>query len=735
MLKLVRYLKPFVFMIILIFGLLYMQAMTDLSLPDFMSDIVNVGIQQKGIDEATPIVLRSTELDKLKLLMTDEEQALVNESFELNSSAALPVEDYAKLVKKYPLLATESLSICKNVDQDTKARLNTLFARTITAAEAISNGTGMTGLPEGQDPFDVLATLPAGQRTQILSAIQEKISQQTDTTLLQVATLWLGQEYDAIGIDQSAQQTRYILTSGGLMLLVALLGMLCAVSVGFLSARVAVGVSRNLRQMVFSKVESFSNAEFDHFSTASLITRSTNDIQQIQMSLVMLLRILFYAPIMGVGGVIKIMNSNTSMTWIIAVAVGFLLMLIIVLFAIAMPRFKAVQKLVDRLNLVTREILSGLMVIRAFNTQASQEKKFDRANRDLRDTTLFINRMMSLMMPVMMLIMNGVTLLIVWNGAHQIEQGQMQVGDMMAFMTYSMQIIMSFLMVSFVFILLPRASVSAQRISEVLEIEVAIKDPGQPVALQQPVNGLITFDHVNFRYPEAESDVLCDISFTAQPGQTTAFIGSTGSGKSTLINLIPRFYDVTDGAILLDGQDIRRLSQHDLREQIGYVPQKGILFTGSIQSNIAYGRLDATDEEIRHAAGIAQVMDFIEQSTDGLDAEIAQGGNNVSGGQKQRLSIARALTKKPQIFIFDDSFSALDYKTDAALRKALHEDTAQATVLIVAQRIGTIRNADQIIVLDEGQIVGKGTHKQLMENCPVYAEIAFSQLSKEELDA
>lgn len=528
-------------------------------------------------------------------------------------------------------------------------------------------------------------------------------------------------------------QTNYILYSGGLMLLLALLSMAATIAVGYFGSKVAGKLSRNLRRSVFKKVASFSNSEFDKFSTASLITRSTNDIQQIQMLMVMLLRIVFYAPILAIGGVIKIINSDASMAWTIGVAVAAILILVITLFSVAIPKFKSVQKLVDKLNLVTREILSGVLVIRAFNTQKHSEKKFDKANSDLTKTNLFVNRVMALMMPAMTLIMNGITLLIIFVGAHRINDGAMQVGDMMAYIQYGMQIIMAFLMLSMVSVMLPRAAVSAERIGEVLDSEISIKNPEVKEKLDKKKRGYVEFKNVSFRYPSADSDAVSSVSFTAKPGETTAFIGSTGSGKTTLINLIPRFYDVTSGEITVDGVDVRKADQHELREKIGYVPQKAILFSGTIESNIKYGTENASKFDVSNAAEIAQAAEFINSKPEGLNSEIAQGGANVSGGQKQRLSIARALAKKPEIYIFDDSFSALDLKTDAQLRKALNHEVKESTVLIVAQRISTIMNADQIVVLDEGKVAGIGTHAELMNNCEVYQQIAMSQLSKEEL--
>ncbi|MDP4172050.1 MAG: ABC transporter ATP-binding protein, partial [Bacillota bacterium] len=537
----------------------------------------------------------------------------------------------------------------------------------------------------------------------------------------------------ALGMDTGKIQSDYILHVGMIMLLISLVSAVAIIIVGFLSSKAAAGLARNLRKIVFTKVEGFSNAEMDKFSTASLITRTTNDITQIQMFIVIMIRMVFYAPIVGVGGIFKAINESKSMSWIIAVAVIALILLISAVFMSALPKFKIIQKLIDRLNLVTRENLSGMMVIRAFNTQKFEEERFDKANQDLTRTNLFVNRIMVIMFPTMMLIMNGIVLLIVWVGAHQIANSSMQVGDMMAFMQYAMQIIFAFLMMSFMFIMIPRASVSAQRIAEVLDVELEIIDPENPVDFNSDLKGVVEFRDVSFRYHGAEDDVLKNISFTALPGKTTAFIGSTGSGKSTLVNLIPRFYDVTGGQVLVDGIDVRETTQHNLREKIGYVPQKSSLFSGTIESNLKYANEQATEEEIQSASAIAQAMEFISDKPEGFAAEVSQGGSNLSGGQKQRLSIARALIKKPEIFIFDDSFSALDFKTDSALRKALKEQVVSSTILIVAQRISTIMNAEQIIVLDEGKIVGKGTHRELLDQCETYQEIAYSQLSEEEL--
>ena len=577
-----------------------------------------------------------------------------------------------------------------------------------------------------------------------------------ESMIMQSSIIYIKAEYEAIGVDTSSLQNNYIFKIGLLMIGVALISMLATVLVGFLSAKVAAGLGKILREKVFKKVTAFSNSEFDSFSTASLITRSTNDIQQVQMLMVMLLRMVFYAPILGIGGIIKALSTNTSMGWIIAVGVLAILTLVIVSFSIALPKFKSVQKLVDKVNLVIRESLVGMLVIRAFNTEKFQEGKFDKTNRDLTNTNLFISRLMALMMPLMMFIMNGLILLIIWVGAHQVDLGTIQVGDMMAFMQYTMQIMMSFFMISMVSIMLPRASVSAQRITEVIDRGIVIKDPDNPKSFntdnynmrysrtlqnhsdngykkENSAKGLVQFKNVCFKYPGAEECVISDVNFTANPGETTAIIGSTGSGKSTIINLIPRFYDVTQGEILIDNINIKEVKQKDLRERIGYVPQKGVLFSGTIESNIKYGEHEVSDDDMIKAAKIAQAEDFIETKEEKYNSLIAQGGTNVSGGQKQRLSIARALAKKPEIFIFDDSFSALDFKTDVALRKALREEINESTVIIVAQRISTIMNAEKILVIDEGKIVGEGTHKELLNTCEVYKEIALSQLSKEEL--
>ena len=588
-------------------------------------------------------------------------------------------------------------------------------------------------LSEDITVFDVLGMMPEEQRAQMVTQIGEKVDEMPETMLEQAATIYLKEAYKNLGMDTDKIQTGYMLRTGGKMLALAAVGMIVSMIVGFLASKVGASTGRDLRGKVFRKVVEFSNGEFDKFSTASLITRSTNDIQQIQMLTVMILRMVLYAPIMGMGGVFKVFHTNVSMSWIIGLAVVLIAMVVMVLFVVAMPKFKILQNLVDRLNLVTREILTGLPVIRAFSTEKHEEERFDQANKDLTNTNLFVNRAMTFMMPTMMLIMNAISILIVWVGANGINDGQMQVGDMMAFIQYTMQIIMAFLMICMISIMLPRAAVSATRVDEVLTSTTLINDPKQPKHLKEG-KGMVEFNHVSFRYPGAEEDVLHDISFTAKPGETTAIIGSTGSGKSTMVNLIPRFYDVTEGKITIDGEDIRNVTLHELRDQLGYVPQKGVLFSGTIASNILYGNPDGSEETMMEAAKVAQAAEFIEEKPKCYDSRISQGGGNVSGGQKQRLSIARAIAKDPKIFIFDDSFSALDYKTDVTLRKALKEHTVNSTVIIVAQRISTILHADQIIVLDEGKVAGIGTHKELLKNCDVYYQIAASQLSEKELE-
>jgi len=737
--KLIKFLKPFSWLILFIFVLLFVQALSDLSLPGYTSDILNVGVQQNGIENDVPSAIRASEMNRLMLFMSSSDKDEVGQVYTLLDAQTLSASDYAKYVKSYPILATKPVYQLGSVTKTEMAELDGIFGKAITITYAIEQQglaaylpAGVT-LPPGIDPFVFIGQLPASQLDSIVQGADAQVTALPQNLITQSASAYLSGEYKTVGISLSKLQSNYMLRIGGLMLLLSLLSAACSVTVGYYAARVAAGFARDVRLKLFRKVTEFSNIEFDKFSTASLITRSTNDIQQIQMLLVMLLRIVFYAPLLAVGGIIRALGESASMSWIIAAAVMALLAMIGVAFAVAVPRFKAVQKLVDRLNLVTREILTGLMVIRAFNTQRYEEKKFDKANLDVTKITLFINRVMVFMMPAMMLLMSGTSLLIVWVGAHQIDAGHLQIGNMIAFMQYAVQIIFAFLMVSLVFIMLPRAAVSAERIAEVIETPTVINDPEKAKVYRQGIRGQVEFKDVCFRYPGAEDYVLKDISFTSHLGQTTAFVGSTGSGKSTLINLIPRFYDVSEGVILVDGVDVREVTQHDLRDKIGYVPQKSLLFSGTIASNIKYGNEDATISDIEKAAEVAQGLDFIQASEKGFETTTSEGATNFSGGQKQRLSIARALAKKPEIYIFDDTFSAIDFKTDAALRKALKRETADATVLIVAQRISTIMQADQIVVLDGGRIVGIGTHKELMQTCQVYRELALSQLSEKEL--
>jgi len=745
MLRLFKYLKPFTALILLAMVLLFVQANADLALPDYMSRIVNVGIQQGGVENAVPQALRQTTLERLALFLAPEELEQVRAAYTLVEADS---PDYPQTVAQYPALANEPILVRAAVDSATTEALNPILGKAFVAlatleqmqadpAAAAAMGAGLgfdlTKLPPGMDLFTLLANLPAAQRAQMSTSINERFSALGESMINQMAVRAVSAEYTALGMDTGDLQMDFIMRSGGIMLLFSLLSISCTIAVGYLSARIAAGVGRDVRKRVFEKVTFFSNAEFDQFSTASLITRSTNDITQVQMVIVMMLRMVIYAPIIGVGGVIHALDKSASMWWIIALAVTVLLGLILTVFAIALPRFKAIQSLVDRLNLVMREALSGMMVIRAFNMQDHEAARFDKANRNLTDTMLFISRVMVVMMPVMMLIMNGLALLIIWIGSHQVAESAMQVGDMMAFMQYSMQIVFAFLMLSMMFIILPRASVSAGRIADVLEVEPDLHDPAAPAAFPEPFQGTVEFRNVCFRYPGAEKDVLHEINFVAKPGEMTAFIGSTGSGKSTIVNLIPRFHDVTCGEILVGGVDIRSVTQRDLRDRIGYIPQKGLLFSGTIESNLRYGAAEASAADLEAAATTAQASEFIFSSPEGLQAEIAQGGANVSGGQKQRLAIARALVKRAPIYIFDDSFSALDFKTDAALRRALKETTANSTIFVVTQRVATIQHAEQIIVLDEGCVVGKGTHRELLDSCEVYRDIALSQLGQEEI--
>lgn len=714
--RLFKYMGMYWKTVLLILLLLCGQAYCDLSLPGYTSDIVNVGIQQGGIEESVPKAISKEKMGQLLMFLDDDSKQEVLDAYE---------EDETTYDKEAYVLK-ESLQ--KNDEKYNN--LKDLLSMPMMACTAMESDSAMSE--------QVQQMMQAAQHNpqilqQTMGQMEEKFGDLPDTILDQAAISYVKGAYQDLGMDMDHIQLHYLFTTGAKMLFLAFCGMAISILVGLLASRVGASAGRDLRSRVFRKVVGFSNNEFDHFSTASLITRSTNDIQQIQMLMVMLLRILLYAPILALGGVYKVFQTNVSMSWIIALAVILIGLVVLVLFTVAMPKFKSMQTLVDKLNLVTREILTGLSVIRAFDTEKHEEERFDQANRNLTKTNLFVNRAMTFMMPVMMLIMNGVSVLIVWTGSHGISDGQMQVGDMMAFIQYTMQIIMGFLMICMISIMLPRAAVSAERVDEILTSETMIHDPEQSKRLTDAEKGVLKFDHVSFRYPGAEEEVLSDISFTAEPGKTTAIIGSTGSGKSTLLNLIPRFYDVTEGKITLGGKDIRDISQRDLREELGYVPQKGVLFSGTIGSNIMYGNPNGSEQEMIEAAQVAQAEEFIETKKHRYESHIAQGGANVSGGQKQRLSIARAIAKHPQVFLFDDSFSALDYKTDAVLRQALKEHTENATVLIVAQRISTILHADQILVLDDGKIAGAGTHEELLKSCEVYQQIAASQLSEEEL--
>lgn len=702
MTKLIKFLKPFSLAILVAIGLLYVQAMTDLALPDYMSNIVNNGIQNNGIDRAVPEVMVVSDLEGIKQIMTDSDKQFVNESYRIVTQSS-DIKLHESLSKKYSEINSQDIYYLEKLSDEDLTRLELVVSKAMLTAGAMMQGT----------PIDLTTV--------------------DDLLIVQMGNKAVSAYVKQIGGDLESIQRTYILKTGGIMLVISLIGAIASIMVGFIAAKVASGLGRNLRGAIFKKVEGFSNAEFDQFSTASLITRSTNDVTQIQTLTVMMIRMLFYAPIMGFGGIMKALEKSNSMSWIIAVAVIILMGIIMVVFAIALPKFKAVQKMIDRLNLVVRENLTGMMVIRAFNTQKFEEKRFDAANEDLTKTNLFVNRVMIFLFPIMMLIMNGVTLLIVWVGAHQIAESSMQVGDMMAFMQYAIQIIMSFLMLSMMFIMVPRASVSAGRIAEVLNVKETILDPIKPESINPDGKGIVEYKNVSFKYSEAEENMLKNISFKAEAGKVTAIIGSTGSGKTTLVNLLPRFYDLTEGEISIDGVAIQKMRQKELRSIIGYVPQRASLFSGTIESNLLFGDAEAGRDQMDEAIEIAQAAEIVNEKPEGLLAPISQSGSNVSGGQKQRLSIARALIKKPKIYIFDDSFSALDYKTDAALRNALKTKTNNATVILVAQRISTIKNADQILVLDEGKLVGQGTHQELMSSCETYQEIAYSQLSKEEL--
>lgn len=743
MTKLAKFLKPFAFGLVLAIALLFGQALCDLNLPNYMSDIVNIGIQQNGMEHGAPDAISQNGLKLMTSFMLDDEKQLVTSNYTLVDAAA-PSANGKAYSSIYPK-ASGQIYVRNAVDSDVYAKLDDAFgAATWTMinimrdyASAQGGGNAAT-MPTNASDMDVtklyqllpmLAKLP----TASLQAAHEKALANDATILKQSGVLLAKVFMRELGADMNAIQNAYIVKIGLKMLAIALLGGVATILVSLLSSRIAAGTARNLRKAVFHRIENFSNNEFDRFSTASLITRCTNDITQIQMLLMMGIRLLCYAPIMAVGGAVMALRKSASMSWIIAVACIVLIGILLAIMSVVTPKFKLIQKLVDKINLVSRENLSGMMVIRAFATQEHEKERFEGVNKDLTGTSLFVNRVMVFMMPFMMMIMNGMTILVVWVGAHQIAASSMQVGDMMAFIQYAMQIIMSFLMISMMFIFLPRAAVSADRIAEVLATESSVTDPRKPKAFDPANKGLVEFRNVSFRYHDAEEDALSGISFTARPGETTAIIGPTGSGKSTVASLLLRFYDATQGQVLVDGADVREVTQNALREKIGYVPQKGVLLSGTIASNLRYGRKDAPDEDVELAARVAQAAGFIEEKPERFDSEIAQGGTNVSGGQKQRLSIARALVKKPEILVFDDSFSALDFRTDAALRKALKEHTGESTIIVVAQRVNTIMNAEQIIVLDNGRVVGIGTHRDLLKTCPEYYEIASSQLSQEEL--
>ncbi len=746
MFRILKYLKPFALPLILAILLLFVQANADLALPDYLSRIVNVGIQQGGVENGLPQAMRQTTMQHLGLFLTPDEKEQVLKSYRLVDQTDA---DFASLVKTYPLLAEEPVYVLSQTDAEVLKNLELPVAEGLLIISGIEQvlkdpqqaQTLMPGmsfdlsrLPAGMDLFTLMANLPEAQRNQIRQAVSQRFETiGGEKALVQAAARSVKAEYDALGMDTGQLQTNYILRVGGQMLLISLLSAAAIVLVGFLASRVAAGLARNLRHLLFERVMRFSGAEIEKFSTASLITRSTNDITQIQMVMMILIRMVFYAPIIGIGGIIRAVNKSADMWWIIAVAVISLIGLISVVFAIATPKFKIIQSLVDRLNLIARENLSGMMVVRAFNRQKHEEQRFEEANFDLTRTSLFVNRVFVMVMPFMMIILNGISVLILWIGAQQVAQASMQVGDMMAFMQYAMQIVFAFMMLSFLFILFPRADVSANRVADVLETETTVVDPPQPKSFPQPFRGRIEFKNVSFRYPDAEENVLCNLNFVAEAGKTTAIIGTTGSGKSTVVNLIPRFYDVTGGAILIDGVDIREVRLSELRDKIGYIPQQSNLFSGTIESNLRYANEEAAEEILKQALEIAQASDFVLTNPDGLELPVSQGGINFSGGQKQRLSIARALVKRAPIYIFDDSFSALDYRTDARLRRALKQSLKESTVIIVSQRVATIKDADQIIVLDEGEIICQGTHQELLEKCEVYREIALSQLKREEV--
>lgn len=733
--KLFQFLKPYAPRVLLILCVLVVQAYCDLSLPTYTSNIVNVGIQQSGIDEEIPENISEEEMNRLLLFVSEDDRQDIQDAYEKSSESfdydgeVLTLKDSVKSDNEKLDALTEEMKLPMMLTAGFENGSDTTKQMEGQLKEQMSQVPGI----EKMSVFDIFGMMDDTQRAAIVDKITGQMDKMPDSILDQAAISYVKSTYEQIGLDTGHMSTVYILKTGAKMLGLAALGMAASILACLMASRVGAKVGRGLRRDTFRKVIGFSNAEFDKFSTASLITRSTNDIQQIQFLTVMILRIVLYAPVMAIGGILKVSKTNVDMFWIIGLAVLLIVMVVAVLFIVVMPKFKIVQNMVDKLNLVSREILTGLPVIRAFHTEKHEEERFDKANKDLTKLNLFVNRAMTFMMPTMMLVMNGITVLIVWVGGHSINDGAMQVGDMMAFIQYAMQIIMSFLMICMISVMLPRAAVSAERVDEVLKSETKIHDPKEPKTLPKNGKGEVAFEHVSFHYPGAEEDVLHDITFTAKPGETTAFIGSTGCGKSTLVNLIPRFYDVTEGKITIDGQDVRNLTQHELRDKLGYVPQKGVLFSGNIASNIMFGNPAGSEQEMTEAAQIAQAVEFIDTKPERYKSPISQGGANVSGGQKQRLSIARAIAKHPDVYIFDDSFSALDYKTDTVLRSALKEKTTDSVVLIVAQRISTILHAEQIIVLDDGKIVGKGTHEELLKTCDAYYQIAASQLSESEL--
>lgn len=724
MTKILKYLKPYWFSILLAFGLLFGQATCELTMPDYMQNIVNTGIQNSGIESGVYQQISEKTLNSFLMFATDSEKDLITSSYKLVESASANKD----LKSEIPALKKENVYLLKDISESKKGSLQdclTLLQMTVMEVSQAASKQNVQ-IPQllmmnGVDTYR--------------KAAKSEISKLGTSTVSSMSSQFLKKEYTDLGMDMEKIQQDYIISSGIKMLGYALASAVCAILVGFLASRIAAGFSKNLRQSVFEKVTHFSNENLNTFSTSSLITRTTNDIQQLQMTIVMFLRIVMYAPIIGIGAILHVIESGANMTWILALCVVVILSVVLLIFMIVMPKFKVMQKMIDKMNSVVRELLDGMLVIRAFNNEKLEEDKFEKANKDITSISLFTTRAMAIMMPIMMFLMNATTLMILWFGSKQVDAGIIQVGSIMAFMQYAMQVIMAFLMITMVTIMLPRANVSAQRIQEVLSSEITVTDKENTCDFSSSMRGVVTFDNVSFRYPGADEDVLSDISFSTKPGQTTAFIGSTGSGKSTLINLVPRFYDVTSGSICVDGVDIRDVKQADLRSRIGYVPQKGMLLSGDIESNLLYSKKDASENDIQSALDISQSSEFVNKKPEGIHSELNQGGTNVSGGQRQRLSIARAIVRKPEIYIFDDSFSALDFKTDAKLREALAASCKEtkSTVLLVAQRISSILHADQIIVLDEGKMVGKGTHEELMESCKVYQQIASSQLTKEEL--